>query len=537
MWQTPPLLACWHIPDHAPNCEGSRHAGTPMSDMPFPEEAALSLRPRRLGVDTQHEPVVVLRADSPVCRAEGFEAHTRIEVVGANTRVIATLNILTTGELLEQDEAGLSESAWTRLNPQPGERLRLRYAPHSESMSHVRAKIFGMHLSENQFDAIIHEVVGGRLSNVEIAAFLVACSNGRMSSAEVTSLTRAMMHSGNRLGWPHERVVDKHCIGGLPGNRTTPIVVSIATSLGLVMPKTSSRAITSPAGTADTVETMTRVDLSLDEMRHVVDTEGGCMVWGGAMNMSPADDLLIRVERMLDLDSEGQLVASVLSKKAAAGSTHVLIDIPVGPTAKIRSQAQAQSLLRALQHTAHGIGLHVLGLISEGSQPVGRGVGPALEAHDVLAVLRNDVDAPDDLRQRALQVAAAVVELGGLAQGESAHEMARTCLADGRAWHKFQAICQAQGGLREPGVAGHRHAVAAPHSGRVARIDNRLLSRAAKLAGAPHAPTAGLWLGAHIGDHVERGQPLYVLHAESRGELAYALDYVHHHPSIVQLEA
>lgn len=507
-----------------------------MSDMPYPEELTLSLRPRRLGVDTQHEPVVVLRADSPVCRAEGFESHARIEVIGARAKVIATLNILITGELLGPDEAGLSEPAWKRLDPQPGERLRLRYAPHSESMSHVRAKIFGMHLSENQFDAIINEVVGGRLSNVEIAAFLVACANGRMSSAEVTSLTRAMIHSGNRLGWSRERVVDKHCIGGLPGNRTTPIVVPIITSLGLVMPKTSSRAITSPAGTADTVETMTRVDLDLHEMRRVVDAEGGCMVWGGAMNMSPADDLLIRVERMLDLDSEGQLVASVLSKKAAAGSTHVLIDIPVGPTAKIRSQTQAQSLLRALQHAAHSIGLHLVGLISDGSQPVGRGVGPSLEAHDVLAVLRNDPDAPDDLRQHALQVAAAVVEMGGLAHGEAAHDMARICLADGRAWHKFQAICQAQGGLREPGVAANQHPVAALRSGRIARIDNRLLSRAAKLAGAPHAPSAGLWLGAHIGDHVERGQPLFVLHAESRGELAYSLDYVRHHPSIVQLE-
>jgi thymidine phosphorylase len=499
--------------------------------------ASFSLRPKRLGISTHHEPVVVLREDSPVVRAEGFEAHARIEVVGARRSIIATLNILMSGDLVGADEVGLSEAAWHRLDPASDERLRFRFAQPAECMSHVRAKIFGRHLSENQFDAIIGDTVAGRLSNVEIAAFLVACADGRLNGGEITGLTRAMVHSGNRMSWSHPVVVDKHCIGGLPGNRTTPIVVAIAASLGLIMPKTSSRAITSPAGTADTVETFTRVDLSLAEMRRVVDAEGGCMVWGGAMNMSPADDLLIRVERMLDLDSEGQLVASVLSKKAAAGSTHVVIDIPTGPTAKVRSQAQAQSLLHALQHSARAIGLTLHGVISDGSQPVGRGVGPALEAHDVIAVLRNQPGAPDDLRQRALDLAAAVVELGGLAQGEAAHALAATALADGRAWRKFVAICEAQGGFREPGVAPFQLPVPAAQSGRVARIDNRLLSRAAKLAGAPHAQCAGLWLAAQVGDRVERGQPLFVLHAQSQGELDYALEFVRNHSGIVHLEA
>ncbi len=495
-----------------------------------------SLRARRLGIDTHHEPVVVLRADSPVVRAEGFEAHARIEVVGARASIVATLNILTSGELLGPDEVGLSEAAWRRLQPAADERLGFRFARPSDAMSHVRAKIFGSPLREGAFEAVIGDIVAGRLSNVEIAAFLVACAGGRMSPAEVTSLTRAMVHSGARMNWPQALVVDKHCIGGLPGNRTTPIVVSIVTALGLVMPKTSSRAITSPAGTADTVETITRVDLDLEQMRRVVDSEGGCMVWGGAMNMSPADDLLIRVERMLDLDSEAQLVASVLSKKAAAGSTHVVIDIPTGPTAKVRSPEQAQSLLRALGASARALDLKLVGVITDGSQPVGRGVGPALEAHDVLRVLANHPQAPDDLRQRALDLAGAVVELGGLQSGAAARELAAQVLADGRAWRKFQAICQAQGAFREPGVAPFQRPVPAAHAGRVQAIDNRLLARAAKLAGAPHAPTAGLLLHAHVGEHVERGQALFELHAESQGELDYALDFVRHHPAIIHLE-
>ncbi|WP_343162681.1 thymidine phosphorylase family protein [Oleiagrimonas sp. C23AA] len=496
-----------------------------------------TLRPRRLGVDTQHEAVVVLRADAPVCRAEGFEAHARVEVSSPRGSILATLYILHAGQMLDEDEVGLSESAWTQLDPQPGERLSFRHPVPSEAMSHVRGKIYGATLGEGQYEAIIGEVVAGRLSNVDMAAFLVACADGRMTPTEVTALTRAMVHGGSRLSWPHPRVVDKHCIGGLPGNRTTPIVVSIVTALGLIMPKTSSRAITSPAGTADTIETMTRVDLDLEAMRRVVEAEGGCMVWGGAMALSPADDVLIRVERMLDLDSEGQLVASVLSKKAAAGSTDVVIDIPVGDTAKVRSQAEAQALLTALRRTAQDIGLNLHGLISDGSQPVGCGIGPALEAHDVLAVLQNHPEAPADLRARALDVAAAVIEMGGLAQGAAAHGLALNVLADGRAWRKFQAICMAQGGLREPGRASQRHAVCAPTSGHIKAIDNRLLARVAKLAGAPHVVTAGVYLHAHVGDAVQAGQPMFDVHAESRGELDYALDFIGRHPAILHLES
>ena len=209
-----------------------------------------------------------------------------------------------------------------------------------------------------------------------------------MDLQETIDLTRAMVGAGERIDWGRAPIADKHCVGGLPGNRTTPIVVAIAAAAGLTMPKTSSRAITSPAGTADVMETLTRVDLDVPAMRRVVESEGGCFVWGGALTLSPADDVLVRVERSLDLDSDAQLVASVLSKKIAAGATHALIDIPVGPTAKVRTEEHAQRLQALLEQVAAAHGLQLRALRTCGAQPVGAGVGPALEAHDVLAVLR-----------------------------------------------------------------------------------------------------------------------------------------------------
>jgi thymidine phosphorylase len=351
---------------------------------------------------------------------------------------------------------------------------------------------------------------------------------------EITALTQAMVDVGQRLRWPQARVLDKHCVGGLAGNRTTPIVVAIVAACGGVIPKTSSRAITSPAGTADTMETLAPVALSLEHMRRVVEREGGCIVWGGSVGLSPADDALIRIERALDFDSDAQLVASVLSKKLAAGSTHVLLDLPVGPTAKVRSQASADALADRLRAVANAVGLQVQVQFTDGAQPVGRAIGPALEARDVLAVFQRRADAPADLRERALQLAAALLELGGLAP-HGAMDLARRTLEDGTAERKFEAICAAQGGRREPPVAAHRREITAGSAGVVRALDNRVLSRIARLAGAPRSAAAGIELHVRQGARVSRGQPLMTVHAATGGELEYAMAYHRHHADAIEL--
>lgn len=488
------------------------------------------LRLRPLGIDTQQEHVIYMRRDCHVCRAEGFEAQTRVEVGLRKQRIIATLNVVHS-ELLASGEASLSTSAWRALGAAPDDTISVAHAPTLDSLSAMRSKIYGHRLDAPAFDAIVGDVAAGRYSDLHIAAFLSACAGGRMDLQETIELTRAMVNVGDRIDWGRTPIADKHCVGGLPGNRTTPIVVAIAAAAGLTMPKTSSRAITSPAGTADVMETLTRVDLDLPAMRRVVEHEGGCLVWGGALTLSPADDVLIRVERPLDLDSDAQLVASVLSKKIAAGATHALIDIPVGPTAKVRSEEAAHHLQTLLEQVAAAHGLQLRVLRTHGSQPVGRGVGPALEAHDVLAVLRGAA-APVDLRMRALVLAGELLEFCGHSIPGTGRSEAWRLLDSGAAWAKFQAICEAQGGLREPGVAPLREAVTADHVGYVCGIDSRRLARVAKLAGAPGAPTAGLELHVQLGDNVQRGMPLFTLHAEAPGELAYAKHYLATHPVI-----
>jgi thymidine phosphorylase len=254
------------------------------------------------------------------------------------------------------------------------------------------------------------------------------------------------------------------------------------------------------------------------------------------VSLSPTDDIVIRVERALDLDSEGQLVASVISKKVAAGATHVLIDMPVGPTAKVRQEDIARRLSAQLVDTGTALGLQVRVLQSDGTQPVGRGIGPALEARDILSVLRREPSAPSDLRDRALVLAGAVLELGGAARPGEGLRRATAVLDSGAAWQKFQAICKAQGGLREPPLSRYQHPVLAESSGIVAHINMRSLAKAAKLAGAPADKAAGIDMHVQLGERVERGQPLLTMHADTRGELNYALDFLNSHPETLSVE-
>ncbi len=488
----------------------------------------------RLGIDTQHEFIIYMHADCFVCKSEGFEAQTQVVVVFNNFSIIATLNIIQS-DILKKHEASLSESAWNRLGAKVGDYISVSHLKPVTSLKYVRSKIHGNEISAEAFQEIITDIVAGKYSNIHLASFITACARDNLSVKEIIDLTQAMIQTGERLIWDYPIVMDKHSVGGIPGNRTTPIVVAIVAAAGLIIPKTSSRAITSPSGTADTLETMTTVDLSIAKMREVVNKEGGCFAWGGAIRLSPADDVIISIERPLDLDPVGQMIASVLSKKVAAGATHVLIDVPVGPTAKIRSEQNFLQLQEYFIIVGKAVGLNTRVLKTNGVQPLGFGIGPALEAKDILSILRNEKNAPTDLKDKAIDIAGCLLEFGGKVASGQGRELANTILTNGAALKKFLAICEAQGGFREPNTAAYTYDIVAAHNGIVTEIDNRNLAMVAKLAGAPHDPAAGIEFFTKQGMRVEIGQLLYRIHAEAKGELAYSLAYAKSMPNIIQI--
>lgn len=479
---------------------------------------------RNLFIDTNQELVVFMPRNCHVCKSEGFQALTRLTVSLNGNSIIADLNVTEDG-LLKEGEISLSLSAIKKLGCIEGDALEVTHFQPLHSMTHVRSKIYGKQLDQTAYTEIIKDIAEEKYSNVFLSTFVTACSGNNMSMQEICYLTKAMIDSGNKLHWDLDIVADKHCVGGLPGNRTTMIVVPIIASIGIPIPKTSSRAIISPAGTADAMEVLTNVNLSLDEMRKVVHKEGGCIAWGGSMKLSPADDIIIRVERALDVDSEAQMIASILSKKAAAGSTHCVIDIPVGNTAKVRTKESAELLKAHLVEVAKYIGLNIRVMISDGSQPVGYGIGPALEARDVLSVLKNHSNAPEDLRNRAIKVAAEIIQMVMKLNEAEAFALAQSKIESGKALNKLIAICEAQGGFREPRLAAYSKTIEAEFTGVVSEIDNRKIARVAKLAGAPDSPEAGVDFFSHLQQKVVKGEPLFTIYANSKGELEYAYDY------------
>ncbi len=488
-----------------------------------------ALAVRRVGIDTYRENVAYLHRRCPLYLTEGFQALAKIEVRANGRAILATLNVVDDPRIVAEQELGLSEEAFVQLGAAEGTQVCVDHAPPPVSTSAWRRKVEGERLTRADYHAVINDIAQHRYSKIELAAFIVSTGHFDLDREEVLFLTEAMAAAGRRLDWHERPVVDKHSIGGIPGNRTSMLLVPIVAAHGMLIPKTSSRAITSPAGTADTMECLADVELPFARMEEIVRELRGCLAWGASADLSPADDVLIAVERPLSLDSPGQMVASILSKKIAAGSTHLVLDIPLGPTAKVRSMPAAQRLKKLFEFVAERLHLTLDAVITDGRQPVGNGIGPALEARDVMRVLRGDPRAPIDLRQKALRLAGRVLEFDLDVRGGDGFGVARDILDSGRALTKMEAIIEAQGRRRfdpeHPALAAKTFEVASDRDGVVTAIDNQRLSRLARLSGAPKIRGAGVDLFRKLGDRVRRGEPLYRVHAEYSSDLDFAREW------------
>lgn len=494
-------------------------------------------RLRDLCIDTFNEPVVFIHEEAVRAGQLGFRPLDRVRVVGwhpktGEPREIGGVLNFCSNALITADEIGLSRLAFRDLGLPEDTEVTATLAPAPASVDLVRGKLAGARFDRAAFDAILHEVVQRRYSKVELSMFVLACALRQLDIDEIIDLTRAMIDSGSSLDFGPGPIADKHCVGGVPGNRTTLVVVPILAALGVTVPKTSSRAITSPAGTADTMGVLAEVALTPARLHEVVLQTGGCIAWGGALDLAPADDILITVERPMGIDTETQMVASILAKKKTAGATHALIDVPVGPTAKVREREDARRLGAMFETVAAAIGLRVEVLVTDAFAPIGRGIGPRLEALDALAVLRRAPDAPLDLREKSLFLSARILEMVGAAPPSDGYRRAREALESGAAERKFDEIIDAQGRRELPPEAPHRCAVLSPADGRIRAVDCWAMAKIAKLAGAPASESAGIWIAKSPGDVVARGEPLFELHAQTRQQLSYAREYADAHPEI-----
>jgi len=494
------------------------------NDKPQSTPAKLALR--RVLIDTYHENVAYMHRDCDIYRAEGFKALSKVEVRTNGRSILATLNVVDDQAIVACGELGLSKAAFAQMGVEDGHTVTVSQAEPPESIGALHRKLAGERLNLEDFKAIVHDIAEHHYSKIELTAFVVATNRDELDREEVYFLTQAMIEVGRHLDWHESLVVDKHCIGGIPGNRTSMLIVPIVAAHGMLCPKTSSRAITSPAGTADTMEVLANVELPIDQLEEIVRRHRGCLAWGGTANLSPADDVLISVERPLSLDSPGQMVASILSKKISAGSSHLVLDIPIGPTAKVRSMPEAQRLRRLFEYVARRMKLSLDVVITDGRQPIGFGIGPVLEARDVMRVLENDPRAPIDLRQKSLRLAGRLIECDPDVRGGDGFAIARDILDSGRALAKMNDIIQAQGSRsfdhNQPNLGALTFDVRSPNAGTVTSIDNLQIARIAGLAGAPKVKNAGVDLLCKLGDEVQADTLLYRVHASYAADLEFA---------------
>jgi len=402
----------------------------------------------------------------------------------------------------------------------------------------IKKKLLGKELSYKEIFSIMDEISHERLGDVLTTYFAAAGFTEGFSTDELYYMTKAMVDTGEKLHFDGI-VADKHSTGGVAGTRTTMILVPIIAAAGFTIPKNSSRAITSPAGTADTMEVLAPVTFSIKQIEAIVHKTGGCIVWGGHLGLAPADDVIIQIEQPIAFESYDKIIVAVMAKKIASGATHVVFDVPVGPTMKIQHFRDAEIIAKKFAFLAKKFHITVVTDINETRQNAGRGVGPVLEAKDVLQVLEQKKERPLALEAKALRLSGKLLDICLADQtkkiSQTGEELAKEILYSGKAHAKMREIIKAQKG--DPDIestklrAGmYKKEVVARKSGRVTSIDNRQISIICRILGCPTDKRAGLYTNRRLEDQVDKNDILYTLYSSDKWRLEEAVETLKHVP-------
>ena len=490
----------------------------------------MKLRVRCLDLDAGGKTIAIINSED--ARELGLHALERI-VLKKDRQTLTVLANVTPKFVLPGDIAVYAEVKEI-MRLRDGDFIDAKPRPELDSKQYIRKKVDGGELNYKEIRTIIDDVIERNLSDLELAALVTALHTHGMTLNENLFFAKAFVEtSGERLKFPGI-VVDKHGAGGIPGDKTTMLLVPIIAAAGLTIPKTSSRAITDPAGTADRVEVLMPVILQPKKISEVVKKTKGCMVWGGSLKLAPADDLLIQIEKPLSLDP--LIIPSVLAKKKVVGSKYVIIDLPTGPEAKMKTREDAEKLAQTFIAVGRKLGMHVECAVTEADQPIGRAIGPALEAREALQALMKPCEASRDLIDKAVSLAG--ILLGMVKRGNGAKAL--KLLTSGHAEKKMREIIAAQGG--DPKIQPHDIAVEkytkqfnvkSPETGHVSYISNKTLVQIAKLAGAPKDKYAGILLHRKLHASVKRGELLYTIYAEKPAKLKQAVALAKQNPGYI----
>jgi AMP phosphorylase len=453
----------------------------------------------------------------------GIHANDRISIKKNGKEIISIVD-LSEDHLIKNGEIGLYDEVLNYLNSRKGY-INVSLAKRLKSLSYIKNKLEGKRLSRKEIFEIIKDVNSNNLNEVELTYFVSGCYSHGLNMQEIKDLTDAIVQIGHKLKLNRHPIVDKHSIGGIPGNRTTMVVVPIIASLGITMPKTSSRAISSPAGTADTMESLAQVSFDVDKIKRIVEKTNGCIVWGGVVDLASADDKMIKVRNPLRIDPGGLLLASIMAKKKAVNASHVLIDIPVGKGAKVETKKEARRLKRRFTEVSKELHIKIKVIITNGKQPIGNGVGPNLEARDVLNVLLGE--GPTDLRDKSIRMSIEILRMLNI---KNPKKKVLDALCSGKAYEKMKEIIKTQKGIifkpEQLKFGKFKKEIYALRSGRIRELSNKDVSKIARTAGAPADKAAGIYLNKKLNDKVKKNEILFTIYSENKKKLDYAMELV-----------
>ena len=466
------------------------------------------------------EPIVIM---NPQDTAElGIREMDRVHVEIHGKNVVAIVQESKT--MVAPGEVGVILKLQEDLNLVDEEQVNIKPAQRPQSIELIKKKMDNLELSTDEIYMIVHDMANRNLSKAEIASYITAVYVNGMNMRETKDLTMAMVESGETINFGDRDVFDFHSVGGCPGNKITPIIVPIVAASGLLIPKTFSRAISSAAGSADIMESICNVTLTVENIRQITLEVGGVLAWGGAVRLAPVDDILINVEYGLTVDPHSQVLASIMSKKKAVGAKHLLLDIPTGHGTKAPDEETARKLARDFIGLGEEIGINVECALTYGGQPIGRAIGPALEAAEAIAILEGTT-GPRSVLEKALSLSGIILEMGGVTR--NGYDEAASILKSGRALEKFRQIVEAQGGKEnitasDAPIGQYNKQVMADKSGYVNFIDNRSVVKIAREAGAPYDKGAGLLIAKKGGQPVEKDEVIYTIYAEHERKLKLA---------------
>ena len=406
------------------------------------------------------------------------------------------------------------------MNDENGEKI--------EAIKAIQKKLLGKKLSYHEVYTIMDEISHERLSEVLTTYFVASSFKEGYTPQELYHFTKAMVETGNKLHF-EGIIADKHSTGGVAGARTTMILVPIIAASGFKIPKISSRAITSPAGTADVMEVLANVNFTPKRIEKIVNDVGGCVAWNGHLGIAPADDIIIKVEEPLAFESFDKIIISIMAKKIASSTTHLVLDIPVGKTMKIRHFADAEKVAQKFKMLAQKFKIKIVADINETLEPPGRGVGPVLEARDVLYVLEQKPDRPLKLEAKALRLAGKLLDIcfKDAKIKKNGEEEAKRILTQGTALKKFREIVKAQKGNNNISsdtikLSPHKIEINSLKSGKIRDINNYNLNTIAKVLGAPKDKCAGIYLLKKLDEIVEKKEPMFLLYSTDKYSLKEA---------------